>query len=332
MIFGGGEDFVIFALPVYNPPMSRTSAQPPRTFAQCLRTIAWRITRTLLVAYLLVTLLACSFQERLVFPGAARSHGVPEFVVTPPPGAQLVSLTTSDPAPNQHTVALFGPALTRTGDPRPDAAYCPTIIYFYGNGMCLADTVHGEFMLFRQLGANVIIPELLGYGMATGSPSEPGCYAAAEAAYQHLLTRKDIDPKKIVAGGWSLGGAIACDLAAKHPDIAALFMFSSFTTMDDVAYAHYPFLPVSLILRHHFRSIDKLPTIRVPLLLIHGDSDSLIPYALSLKNQAAATHSPKVTHLAIQGADHNDFYLVGQNEILKALRQLLTEIRPPGEH
>ncbi len=314
--------------PWYNSGMAQPLAQPPRSRAQRLRRVAWRILRTLLVAYVLVLILGCSFQKRLIFPGALRSQGVAEFVVTPPAGAQLVQLTTaaSPTTLAEHTVALFGAALTRTGEPRPDAASCPTILYFYGNGMCLADTVQGEFTLFRQLGANVLIPELVGYGMATGSPSEAGCYATAEAAYQYLLTRKDIDPKKIVAGGWSLGGAIACDLASKHPDIAALFMFSSFTSMDAVAHAHYPFLPVSLMLRYHFRSMDKLPNVRVPLLLIHGDADPLIPYQMSLQNKAAAIHSPKVSHLAIRGAGHNDFYLIGESEILQALTQLLKDL------
>ena len=70
---------------------------------------------------------------------------------------------------------------------------------------------------FRRLGANVMIPDYVGYGLSGGSPSEAGCYATADTAYEHLKGRKDVDPGKIVAAGWSMGGGVAVDLAARRP-------------------------------------------------------------------------------------------------------------------
>ena len=78
-------------------------------------------------------------------------------------------------------VALFGKALQRDGQPMADAGHRPTIIYFYGNGACMAYSTD-VFDHVRRLGANVIVPDFEGYGMSGGKPSEAGCYAAADAA------------------------------------------------------------------------------------------------------------------------------------------------------
>ena len=79
----------------------------------------------------------------------------------------------------------FGPALTPDGRPHPNAARRPTILYFYGNGMCLKGTAY-EFGHFRRLGANVLIPEYVGYGLSGGQAGEVGCRETADAAYDHL--------------------------------------------------------------------------------------------------------------------------------------------------
>ena len=81
------------------------------------------------------------------------------------------------------------------GSPTPRPSRRPTLLYFYGNGMCLNDALDA-FDHFRRLGANVLIPEYVGYGMSGGQPSESGCRATADAAYDHLQRRKDVDPRR----------------------------------------------------------------------------------------------------------------------------------------
>ena len=159
-------------------------------------------------------------------------------------------------------VALFGPALTPDGEPHPDAARRPTLLYFYGNGMCLSDTTE-QFDRFRRLGANVLIPEYVGYGMSGGQPSEAGCQATADAAYDHLQRRGDVDPRPIVAVGWSLGGAVAIDLASRRP-VAGLVAFSTFTSMVEMARTEFPVPPHSLLLRHRFDSLTKIGQRHLP--------------------------------------------------------------------
>jgi pimeloyl-ACP methyl ester carboxylesterase len=185
--------------------------------------------------------------------------------------------------------------------------------------MCLRDTLY-EVQRFRCLGLNVIVPEYVGYGMSSGRPSEQGCYAAAEAAYDYLTGRPDIDPTKVAACGWSLGGAVAVDLALRRP-IAGLALFSSFTSMADMARRSFPFLPVSLLLRHRFESDRKIPSVRCPILIGHGLSDSIVPPVMADRLEALAR--ARVTRLGIEGADHNDFFAIGHGRIFTALDEFL---------
>jgi fermentation-respiration switch protein FrsA (DUF1100 family) len=266
-----------------------------------------------------------AIQTNLIFPGRT-TQGRPEARFTIPPGAEQVTLHTAEWSVTYGApiAALFGPALTPEGRPREDAASCPTVLYFYGNGMCLA-TALNDFAMFRRLGANVLIPEYPGYGLSGGRPSEAGCYAAADAAYDYLKTRPDIAPDRIVAAGWSLGGAVAIDLAARRP-VAGLAVFSTFTRMADLAAYHYPLLPHSLLLIHRFESEKKLPRVACPILIGHGTSDTIIPAAM-MDRLAAAARAP-VTKLPVRGADHNDFFDTGRGPLLAALGRFLDGLRP----
>ena len=160
--------------------MDDAPAQPvaaPVTSVVTWRRRAVRILRSLVLIYLGVLLVFAALQTWMIFPGAA-TQGQRHAVVRPMPGTELVELTAST---GDNVFALFGPALRVDGSPHPDARRRPTVIYFYGNGMCLADSI-GEFNQLRRLGANVLVAEFIGYGMSGGKPSETGCYATADAA------------------------------------------------------------------------------------------------------------------------------------------------------
>jgi fermentation-respiration switch protein FrsA (DUF1100 family) len=254
-------------------------------------------------------------QTRLIFPGAA-TQGDPAAVVHPPPGAELVRLTT---ARGERIVALFGPALRPDGTPRADADNCPTLLFFYGNGMCLraAEDLFGDL---RRLGANVLVPEYVGYGMSEGAAGERGCYETADASYDYLQKRSDIDPSRVVAAGWSLGGAVAVDLAARR-EVAGLAVFSTFTSLTDLGREVFPFLPVSLLLRHRFESLGKIGRVKCPVLIGHGRLDSIVPHAMS-ERLAAAVRS-RVERYTVEGADHNDFFVIESERTAGQLRRFL---------
>jgi len=288
------------------------------TARRSLRQRLLRIAGIVLVFYVVILAMFYSLQAKLIFPGAA-TQGTAEARVNAPAGARLVTLS----AGGERVVALFGKALGPDGQEASDAAQRPTILFFYGNGMCLADTLE-EFRLFRELGANVMIPDYLGYGLSGGSPSEKSCYATADAAYAWLQTSGEVDPHKIVAGGWSLGAAVALDLAVKKP-VTALVMLCPFTSVADMAKAHYPFLPARALLAHRFENLAKIDKVTCPTLIAHGALDDIVPYAMSERLAKAA--GPRATHVRVEGAYHNDFMLVARKQIRQRIEGLLKSLR-----
>ncbi|MCC2671158.1 MAG: Dienelactone hydrolase family protein, partial [Armatimonadetes bacterium] len=235
------------------------------------------------------------------------------------PGSELVSLRTSS---GETIAALYGPALSEAGEPVADPRKAPTLLYFYGNGTCLK-TAQDQFEQFRRAGANVMIAEYVGYGMSTGRPSEAGCYATADAAYDYLRSRPDVDPARIVAAGGSLGGAVAIDLASRKP-VAGLITFMTFTSLPEVAQKHFPLVPTSPLLRYRFDSVAKMRQIHCPVLLAHGTSDLLVPHRM-MDRLAGAAAAP-VTKILVSSATHYNLFHVGERPIAEGLRKFLTRI------
>jgi uncharacterized protein len=289
-------------------PGEITASRPNQTGRRCGLFRAIRFAVLIYVGFLTVLFL---FQDRMIFPGAS-TQGQPDAHVRPRADAELLELRTKA---GERVVALFGPALTASGDFNRDAANRPTMIYFYGNGMCLNQATP-EFDRFRRLGLDVLIPEYVGYGMSGGHPSEQACRATADAAYDFLVTTREVDPKRIISAGWSLGGAVAIDLAARR-QFGGLFALSTFTNAVDVARRLVPVVPVSLLLRHRFDSLRKMAAIHCPILIAHGRRDSIIPFRMG-ESLAASARGP-VTTLWIDQAAHKHFFENGGPQIDEAI-------------
>jgi len=176
----------------------------------------------------------------------------------------------------------------------------PTLLFFHGNGGNIADRLF-KINNFYKIGANVFIIDYRGYGLSEGKPSEAGIYKDAEAAFDYLLTRKEIDPKKIVAYGASLGGAVAVDLATKR-DLAGLIIDSSFNNAASMAKRIMPFVP-SFLFKTKLDSAKKIKNMTIPKLFIHSKEDEIVPFELGRKLYEGAP-LPK-SFLEIRGAHVN---------------------------
>jgi pimeloyl-ACP methyl ester carboxylesterase len=280
-----------------------------------------RIVRLGLLSYLGVVTVLFSLQVRLIFPGAS-TQGQSFAEVRPRPGTELVNLTTKR---GERVVALYGPALGTDGRPDPQAAHRPTLIYFYGNAMCLNDTAD-QLEKFRRLGLNVIIPDYVGYGMSGGSPSEKGCQATADAVYDFLVTTQGARPERIISAGWSLGGAVAIDLASRR-QVGGLIAFSSFTSMVEMSHRILPFVPARLLLRHRFDSLKKIQHITCPILIGHGRLDGVVPFDMG--QELAAKAKGPVTTLWVDQAEHNDFFDAGGKRLEEAIAKFARECSGP---
>jgi hypothetical protein len=238
-------------------------------------------------------------QAQLILPGR-QSQGAACARVTPPEHCELVHLST----PGGQVTALFGPACgpgeNDVDQPLPDAASRLTLLFFYGNKMCLGISIH-LFQHLRRLGVNVLVPDYLGFGLSSGAASEAACYATADAAYEHLLSRGDVDPSLIVAGGVSLGGAVAVDLAARRP-LAGAMALVTFTSIPDMARHLYPDVPIWRLIRHKFDSAAKIGAVTCPTLVGHSTGDKLVPPWMA--DRLARRCGGPVTRLVIHGADH----------------------------
>ena len=267
----------------------------------------------------------CFAQRSLIFPGQ-RKQGQPCAHVIPPADSQLIQLRATT---GERLTAMHGPALDADGNLLSDAHRRPTILFFYGNDMCLGDMAY-PFDELRRAGANVLIPDYVGFGLSDGRPSERGCYAAADAALAYLRQRVNGSRTPIVVAGASLGGAVAIDLASRAPGVDGLFTIITFSSIADVARLHFKAMPTKLI-RHRFESERKMARVTCPALLAHSTGDELIPYAMC--DRLAAACAGPVTRLRIDGAGHrtSEILAAGEHLIRRAVGEFLESL-PASAH
>ncbi|MFP2924224.1 alpha/beta hydrolase [Pyxidicoccus sp. 3LG] len=182
----------------------------------------------------------------------------------------------------------------------PAPAGAPTVVHFHGNGEQLLNQVKLGSRL-REQGLGFLAVEYPGYGASPGSPSEGGIYAAAEAALAHLRAQ-GVPAQRTVLSGRSLGTGVAVEMA-KRGHGTRVMLVSPYTSISDIANLAFPFLPTALLVRDRFDTVSKAPGVDVPVLIIHGEEDTLIPVEMGRR---LGTRFPRATVETVAGAGHND--------------------------
>lgn len=238
------------------------------------------------VAYGTVLLVVSIFQRELLYqPTRASSE---EIEARRPKGFITIPFRTRD-------------GITLTGWFRPGNPHLPTILYFHGNGGDLRHRAErAEAMAAQEFG--VMVFSWRGYGNNPGTPSEAGLMLDAEAALDELKKR-GIESQEMIYFGESLGTGVAVQLAASHPP-AAVVLESPYTSVRERAQEIYFYFPVRYVLRDAFDSLFYIRQLRSPLLIIQGETDSVIPIAHGKRLYEAA---PAPKHLvSYPQFGHND--------------------------
>ncbi|MCU0577963.1 MAG: alpha/beta hydrolase [Desulfobacterota bacterium] len=194
----------------------------------------------------------------------------------------------------------------------------PCLLWCHGNAGNISHRLDNIARL-QAAGINVFIYDYRGYGKSAGSLSEEGFYRDGQAAWEMLL-REGVPSSRVVLFGRSLGCAMAADLAVKVP-AAGLILESGFPHLGAMARVHYPFVFSERFLCGRFNALSRLKQVKLPVLVIHGDRDAVVPIDLGRRLYDAAP-GPKAWY-EIKGANHNDTYLVGGDNYFLNLRETL---------
>jgi fermentation-respiration switch protein FrsA (DUF1100 family) len=186
----------------------------------------------------------------------------------------------------------------------PHMAARRAIVYCHGNGEQVADNIEVVTRLRDQLQATVLIFDYRGYGHSEGTPNEAGLVADGLAAQKWLAKKLGLTTDKLVVMGRSIGGGVAVAMAAKQ-GARALVLESTFSRLVDVAASHYRWLPVRLLMRNRFDSLERIKNYQGPLFQSHGSADRVVPIELGRELYQEAPSKQKRL-LEIPGGDHND--------------------------
>ncbi|WP_299409722.1 alpha/beta hydrolase [Acaryochloris sp. IP29b_bin.148] len=193
--------------------------------------------------------------------------------------------------------------------PNPQATL--TLLYIHGNAEDLGD-IRPRLEQLQQSGLNVFAYDYRGYGTSDGHPSEQNAYQDAQQAYSYLTQTLGVRPNRLLVHGRSLGGGSAVYLAARYP-VAGIILESTFTSTFRVV-VPFPLLPFD-----KFTNLDRLKQVKVPVLVMHGEQDQVIPIEHG-RRLFEAVSGPKRS-LWVAGAGHNNFPQVAGEPYFQALKE-----------
>jgi uncharacterized protein len=245
-----------------------------------------RVVVALAVFGVVIVVLASTFQRRLIYLPSLAPTVAPAEVLE---GGSAVSVPTDD---GIELAAWYAPA---TGSARGTA-----VLVLPGNAGMRAHRVPLARALSAE-GYDVLLLDYRGYGGNPGLPSEEGLAGDARAAHRYLVAERRVPPERLVVFGESLGAGVAARLARER-SIGGLVLRSPFTSLADVGAVHYPYLPVRLLLKDRFPVQDDVAAVPVPVAVVAGADDEVVPVEQSRAVAAAA----RAVYLEVADARHND--------------------------
>ncbi len=251
------------------------SARPARRW----RKAAIWLSIAILALYGAVVLVMGVFQRDLLYPDIDPRPAKP--------GYETISLQTAD-------------GLTLQAGYRAPRPGMPTLVFFHGNAMVWPQSTCCTSAA-ATAGYGLLLAEYRGYNGNPGEPTEQGLYADGRAALAWLAAQGTL-PEDTVLVGYSLGSGVATQLASEISP-RALILLSGYARIVDVAGGKYPLLPVGSLLLDRFDNVDKIGQIDVPVLLVHGAADELVPLEQARAMEAA---QPAAQLIILPGGGHHE--------------------------
>jgi pimeloyl-ACP methyl ester carboxylesterase len=195
---------------------------------------------------------------------------------TPAPAPAILNLDSRDVSlPSLDGTSLRARLIPPPATVPPDAA--AWILYLHGATASVGASGYNKaWAKFRRMGFGVLAVDYRGFGDSAGEPSEAGLYLDSGGAYTHLTETLHVPPARVIIYGYSLGSAVAIDLASRVP-AAGLIVEGALTSVPDRGAELYPYLPIAWLARNRFASIDKIARVTMPKLFLHARLDAIIP-------------------------------------------------------
>jgi len=245
-----------------------------------------RVSVSVGAVYFLAALLLFFFQDKIIFPGQA-------LKAMPDAGRGVAGLERLWTQQEEgRSEAWFLPASDASAE-KPAGL----LVFTHGNHE-LIDSWPSALSRYRRMGFHVLLPEYRGYGRSEGSPSEAVIVSDIEQLLKKVLARPDVDPARLVYHGRSIGTGVACALArVRQP--GAIILQSPFVSLTEMA--HRMLMP-GFLLRSPFESQEALQTLGLPVLIFHGDVDSVVPTQHGRRLHEAMPGS----RFVLQSCNHGD--------------------------
>ena len=193
-----------------------------------------------------------------------------------------------------------------------------TLLFFHGNAGSLENRIH-KLNRFDDMKINFLIIAWRGFSGNKGKPTEIGLYEDGQSAIRWLL-EKGLKEEDIIIYGESLGTGVATHLA-QSKNFAGVILETPFTSMVDAAKTFYPYIPVNLLLKDKFKNEDKIKNIKSPILIMHGEADQIVPFAMGKKIFEIA-NEPKFSYFT----KYDDHMMEYNENLVKALNSFLKSL------
>ena len=255
--------------------------------------------------YILLLIVVFFFQRNILYHPSVDNY-LKDQAVIEPTEIEKVKITTKD------NIDLIGWFYNK------DIEKFKTILFFHGNAGSLENRTY-KLNHFKDLNVNFLIIAWRGFSGNKGNPNEMGLYEDAESAIK-WLKMKGVNEKNIILYGESLGTGVAVQVA-QNQNYAGVILESPFTSMVNMGKKYYPFFPVSFLLKDKFESYKKINNIFVPVLIMHGKVDKIVPYDMGKKMYELA-NEPKFFY----SQEYGDHMIEYDEKLLSALKKFILSL------